>query len=250
MIAIPPIPGAATQTRSLSIDALNRAAASRQEASLDAELVRRSNTGDEDAFIEIMARHRERVFSLAFRHLRSHADAEEITQDTFIRAHRGLAYFRGDSSLATWLHRIAFNLSRNRCKYNFCRRQQSTLSLDCAFGQDGQAAFSDLVASDAPGPVREVVASEFSELVTACMKRLGRRHREILTMRSGLCQSYGEIAKALGVNVGTVKSRIGRARENLRELLSESYPGVSPGPSLLGWFDSIRSFGRIDIAFA
>jgi RNA polymerase sigma-70 factor (ECF subfamily) len=250
MIAIPPIQSAAAQTKSPSIEVQRRTAASKHEASLDAELVRLSNAGDNGAFVEIMTRHRDRVFSLAFRHLHSHADAEEITQDTFIRAHRGLGRFRGDSSLATWLHRIAFNLSRNRCKHNFCRRQHSTLSLDCALNFGSQAAFSDLVATEAPGPVREAAASEFSELVVACMKRLGTSHREILTMRSGLSQSYSDIARALGVSVGTVKSRIGRARENLRELLAESYPGVAPGPSLLGWFDSIRSHGRIAIATA
>jgi RNA polymerase sigma-70 factor, ECF subfamily len=250
MIAIPPILGASIQSKCPSIDAQNRATASKQEAMIDAELVRRTNAGDEDAFIDIMARHRERVLSLAFRHLHNHADAEEIAQDTFVRAHRGLARFRGDSSLATWLHRIAFNLSRNRCKHNFCRRQHSTLSLDCALSVDSDTAFSDLVATDAPGPVREAAASEFSELVIACMKRLGTRHREILTMRGSLSQSYGEIAQSLGVSVGTVKSRIGRARENLRELLAESYPGVAPGPSLLGWFDSIRSQGRVAITSA
>jgi|SRR5580698_1951527 len=250
MIAIPPIPGTAIQAKCPSIDAVNRAAASKHEAALDAELVRRTNEGDEGAFEEIMARHRDRVFALALRHLHNHADAEEIAQDTFIRAHRGLTRFRGDSSLATWLHRIAFNLSRNRCKHNFCRRQHSTLSLDCALSADSDAAFSDLVATDAPGPVREAAASEFSELVVSCMQRLGTRHREILTMRGGLSQSYGDIALTLGVSVGTVKSRIGRARENLRELLAESYPGVAPGPSLLGWFDSIRSHGRIALATA
>jgi len=69
---------------------------------------------DEDAFGEIVTRHRQKMFSIALSHLGNHADAEEIAQDTFIRAYRGLASFRGDSSLATWLYRIAFNLSRNR----------------------------------------------------------------------------------------------------------------------------------------
>src|ERR1700677_3557304 len=89
-----------------------RSIISGQEADYDAKLVNRFNSGDEDAFVEIMARYRSKVSAIAFSHLRNHADAEEITQDTFIRAHRGLARFRGDSSLATWLHRIAFNLDR------------------------------------------------------------------------------------------------------------------------------------------
>src|ERR1041384_1228371 len=80
-----------------------RAAASHQEAQHDAELVRRFNGGDEAAFVEIMTRYREKIFSVALALLRNRADAEEIAQDTFIRAHRGLARFRGDSSLAPGL---------------------------------------------------------------------------------------------------------------------------------------------------
>jgi len=85
-----------------------RAATSMQEAIHDAELVRRFNAGDEDAFVEIVNRYRGKIFSIALCHLRNHADAEEIAQDTFIRAHRGLARFRGDSSLATWLHPVSY----------------------------------------------------------------------------------------------------------------------------------------------
>jgi RNA polymerase sigma-70 factor (ECF subfamily) len=104
------------------------------EALYDADLVRRFNSGDESAFGEIMTRHKTRIFAAAIALLRNHADAEEITQDTFVRAHRGLARFRGDSSVATWLHRIAVNLARNRYWYFFRRRRHATLSLDAALG--------------------------------------------------------------------------------------------------------------------
>src|SRR5512133_607976 len=107
----------------VSSDRAARAAASRQEADHDAELVRRFNAGDEAAFVEIMNRYREKIFSVALALLRNRADAEEIAQDTFIRAHRGLSRFRGDSSLATWLHRIAVNLARNRYWYFFRHRR-------------------------------------------------------------------------------------------------------------------------------
>lgn len=228
----------------------DRAAHSRQEAEQDAELVSRFRAGDEKAFNEIVSRYRERMFSIAFRHLRNHSDAEEIAQDTFIRAHRGLAHFRGDSSLSTWLHRIAFNLSRNRHKYNFCRGRGSLLSLDCAVGDNSQETFADLISSEAPSPAREATAGEFSSIVTRCMARLGDSQREILVLRNGLSQSYSEIARSLGINIGTVKSRIGRARENLRVLLSEAYPEMSAGGSGSGWFEAIRPFGRISVACA
>jgi RNA polymerase sigma-70 factor (ECF subfamily) len=227
-----------------------RAALSEREAIRDAELVRRFTSGDEDAFVEIMSRYREKIFSIALRHLRNHADAEEITQDTFIRAHRALATFRGDSSLATWLHRIAFNLSRNRHKYYFCRRRQATLSLDCAFSDENKATFSDLIAADDPSPAREATAGEFTELVSECMLKLGAPQRQILTLRNGLNQSYGEIARALGISIGTVKSRIGRARESLRALLAQAYPELAPDASPFDWFESIRSTDRAGIACA
>jgi RNA polymerase sigma-70 factor, ECF subfamily len=242
--------GSSFETTRASAGPAGRAALSRQEAEYDSGLVRRFNAGDEDAFVEIVSRHRAKMFSIALCQLRNHADAEEITQDTFIRAHRGLARFRGESSLATWLHRIAFNLSRNRCKYYFCRRRHAMLSLDCAFSDDNQATFSDLIASDAPSPFREAAAGEFSELVSGCMEKLGARQREILMLRNGMNQSYGEIASALRISIGTVKSRIGRAREKLRELLSEAYPELPADASPFDWFEPIRSTGRVEVACA
>jgi RNA polymerase sigma-70 factor (ECF subfamily) len=223
---------------------------SRLEAAYDAELVRCFNRGDEAAFVEIVTRYRTKISSIALSHLRNHADAEEIAQDTFIRAHRGLARFRGDSSLATWLHRIAFNLSRNRCKYYHCRRRHAMLSLDCAFNEDSQATFGDLIASDSPSPAREASAGEFSDLVDKCMDRLGIRQKEILRLRNILDQSYGEIAITLGISIGTVKSRIGRAREKLRGFIAEAYPELPLGSSPLDWFETIRSSGRVALACA
>jgi RNA polymerase sigma-70 factor (ECF subfamily) len=228
----------------------NRSVISRQEAIYDTELVRRFNAGDEEAFAEIVTRYRGKMSSIALSHLRNHADAEEIAQDTFIRAHRGLKNFRGDSSLATWLHRIAFNLSRNRYKYYYCRRRHAMLSLDCAFSEENQATFADLIASDTASPAREATSTEFTELVNDCMAKLGVRQREILVLRNGMDQSYGEIAEALGITIGTVKSRIGRAREKLRELISVAYPELPTNSSPFDWFDAIRSTSRVNVACA
>ena len=227
-----------------------RAAASAVEAAHDAELVRRFRAGDESAFIEIMTRYRERIFAIVVALLRNHADAEEIAQDTFIRAHRGLVNFRGESSLATWLHRIAVNLARNRYWYFFRRRRHATLSLDGAFGEGSTTTFADVVATEAPGPVREIAVAEFAGLVAACMLRLGTRAREILTLRNTLNRSYAEISLELGISVGTVKSRIARARERLRELLAESCPEFGPGAEPECWFDPVRADGGLQIAMA
>lgn len=224
-----------------------RSALSRREALHDAGLVQRFNAGDETAFDEIVIRYRERLMHVAWQMLRNHADAEEIAQDTFIRAHRSLALFRSESSLYSWLHRIALNLSRNRYWYFFRRRRHATQSLDSTVNEQSSSLYSDLVASPAPGPVREAATREFSALVTACMARLNAGQREILHLRNGQEHSYRDIARQLNIDVGTVKSRIARARERLRTLLAESYDGTArhgPG-STDPWFEASRPAGLL-----
>lgn len=220
----------------------DRVQAARTEADTDRLLIRRFNEGDESAFVEIVGRYRERIEGLAGRFLRNHADAEEIAQDTFIRAHRGLGRFRGEASLATWLHRIAVNLARNRYWYFFRRRKHMTLSLDCPLGvEKNGGTFADLVASEEAGPMRQAAAEEFIALVAGCMNQLETGHREILVLRNQLHHSYDEIARELGINEGTVKSRIARARGKLRDLMIEVCPEFSPETWEGDWFEPVRS---------
>lgn len=225
---------------------LAKRTASTREAAHDSVLVQRFNAGDETAFLEIMGRYRERTFSVARSLIRNDSDAEELTQDTFIRAHRGLARFRGDSSLSTWLHRITSNLARNRYWYFFRRQRHATLSLDFPLGDDSSSTLEDLVASDESDPARAASAAEFSGLVEACMEKLTRRQREILTLRNTLHHSYEEIAAALGIRVGTVKSRIARARENIRKMIGEMCPELRMGD----WFERTRLQGCMEQAVA
>ena len=224
---------------------------SAREAAYDVTLIERFHHGDETAFVEIMQRYHGRIFGLANNLLRNSADAEEITQDTFIRAHRGLANFRGESSLATWLYRIALNLSRNRYWYFFRRRRQDSISLERNLTDESDATFADLIAADAQNPVQQTVTQEFTDLISVCMERLDARHREILRMRNVLNQPYEEIARALGINVGTVKSRIARARENLRKLLSEAAPEFTAETEAAEFFENTRTaHGCHAIAYA
>jgi len=213
----------------------------------DAELVRRFKSGDEKAFAEIVTRHKARMLSVALGHLRNHADAEEIAQDTFIRAYRGLALFRGDSSLSSWLHSIAFNLSRNRHAYFFRRQRHKSDSFDCPLSDDNNATAADFVASNIPDPVREEINREFLAHVASCMAKLPVRQREILILRNRKDQSYEEIAKIIGISAGTVKSRIARARYNLREHLAHVYGGeIKPNTSTsFQWFERTRISGRL-----
>src|SRR4051812_33433194 len=190
----------------------------------DAELVRRFNAGEEAAFTEIMGRHQARILAVVRRQMNNHVDAEDITQDTFIRAHRGLSKFRGESSLATWLSRIAINLSRNHYWYFFRRHRQHTISLNQPATDQYPVHLSESLAVDSPGPAREAMHSEFVRLVAQCHEKLEEPHREILHMRYSLNYSYEQIGEKLNINFGTVKSRMARARGNLRKLIFSAVP--------------------------
>jgi RNA polymerase sigma-70 factor, ECF subfamily len=235
-VALRNVPAASSQTP--------RSTASASEASHDAELVRRFNHGDENAFLEIMSRYQTKILSVAQSLLHNRSDAEEITQDTFVRAHRNLHGFRGDSSLATWLHRIAVNLARNRYWYFFRRRRHFSISLDRSVGEDGDASLSDLISADVPDPARSTLREEFAALVDECLAALEAHHREILVLRIVHDHSYDEIAARLGIHVGTVKSRIARARESLRAKLVEICPEFSPDAKPGDWFEPARQIGN------
>jgi RNA polymerase sigma-70 factor (ECF subfamily) len=178
--------------------------------------------------------------------LKNHADAEEITQDTFVRAHRGLGRFRGDSSLATWLHCITLNLARNRYWYFSRRKRHVTQSLDSLVGE-GSSTFAELIACDGAGPIRETDSREFSSLVTECMQQLNAAQQQILRLRNVQQHSYTEIARTLGITNGTVKSRIARARETLRILLIRVYKDKMPAGDVgeSPWFGTNRAEGLV-----
>lgn len=250
MISLSDSSVSSTHVNHQDAEVADRAALSLEAALYDAALVRRFNGGDDSAFVEIMGRHRKRLFGVAFAMLKNRADAEEIAQDAFIRAYRALAKFRGDSSLASWLHCITLNLARNRYWYFFRRRRHSTISLDCPAGDENSSSFSEIVATEAASPAREAISSEFIELVAQCMEQLDARPREILTLRNSLNRSYDEIAAELGISVGTVKSRIARARKSLRELLVKACPEFGRDAQPLAWLEPVRAAGGVAILCA
>jgi RNA polymerase sigma-70 factor (ECF subfamily) len=231
-------------------DRAARTALARREALHDAGLVRRFNTGDQAAFVEIVHRYRDKMFHVALGLLRNRADAEEIAQDTFVHAHRGLANFRGDSSLAAWLYCIALNLARNRYWYFFRRQRHAMLPLDAALLENNTATFAELVACEAPGPVREAANNEFSATIAGCMAALTADQREVLTLRNVRHLSYGHISRMQGISIGTVKSRIARARKSLRALLSKTYPELMEDTSPFACFEPIRTSGRLETVCA
>ena len=187
-----------------------------QEVSLDKVLVARFKAGDEAAFEEMVSLYWDRIYAMVLKLLRNSQDAEEVTQDAFIRAHRGLEKFRGDSSFSTWLYQIATNLARNRYWYWWRRKRDKSISFDQAVGGDSNTTLGEVFKADVETPQDIAVTNEFQERVSAAMELLNAKHREVLGLRNVRNLSYNEIAAELQISIGTVKSRIARARESLR----------------------------------
>ena len=122
------------------------------------------------------------------------------------------------------LFRSTVNLARNRYWYFFRRRRQDSVSLEHALGGEDSGSLADVIATEDPNPAQLAVRDEFADHIGEAMARLDAPQREILTLRNVRGLSYDEIAEELRINVGTVKSRIARARDHLRALLAETYP--------------------------
>lgn len=194
-----------------------------QEVALDRLLVDRFRGGDSTAFDQLVTRYWDRIYAMVNQLLRNAQDAEEVTQDAFIRAHRGLVNFRGDSAFSTWLYQIATNLARNRYWYWWRRKRDKSISFDAPFGPDNDSTIADVISTEQETPEDATVTQEFVNRVAQCMELLNEKHREILILRNVQNLAYEEIAEILGISVGTVKSRIARARESLREKLGGEF---------------------------
>jgi len=180
--------------------------------------------------------------------LHDHGDSEEIVQDTLLRAHRNLASFRGDSSLATWLYRIAINLARNRYWYFYRRLRHTTVSLETPINAAEGATFADLISVHAPDPAHDHCQKDFAGILATCMEKLEDHHREILSQRVIQSRSYDEIGDSLSLKLGTVKSRIARARDCLRARFAEACPEFAADTHMFSCFKPHRDDGCIATA--
>jgi RNA polymerase sigma-70 factor (ECF subfamily) len=174
--------------------------------------------GNPQAFNQLVERYWARIFARVYQLLGNREDAEEITQDTFHRALESLADFRWEASFSTWLYQIASNLARNRYWYWKRRRRERSMSLDMPVHEDG-GTLSEILPDDAADPGERVRWNEFHSSIERELERLPARHRNILEMRLLDDLSYEAISDRLDVPVGTVKSRIARARQCLGNAL-------------------------------
>lgn len=177
------------------------------------ELVRAAAGGDEDAFAELVRLHEKKVYNLALRICGNAEDAADAAQDAFVSAWKGLPNFRGEAGFSTWLYRLASNAAIDLLRRN--KRQRGEVSLD------GLGAGSVPVDGE-PSPQELAEGAELREAVAAGLAQLSEAHRQALVLREMQEMRYEEIASALGVDLGTVKSRISRARGALRKILRSS----------------------------
>ena len=179
----------------------------------------RLKNGDEVAFSELVNEHWNKIYNRANSLLDNHQDAEEVAQDTFIKARKSIGSFRGDCSISTWLYHIATNLARNKHWYWLRRKRPQSISLDMQVDGEGSATLCDILTLDAETPAEQVDSEEFMRNLPKAIDALPPKYAQVIKMRNEQDLSYEEIASALNISVGTVKSRLSRAREYLRDEL-------------------------------
>jgi len=186
-------------------------------ASAEAALVQRCAAGDEAASAELVAEHQRMVVQLAMNLLGDRDEALDLSQEVFLRVFRTIHSFRGQSSLRTWIYRIAVNQARNRHRFWRRRHRADQVSLD-----EHVALHGDFLSGSETTPDRLLAQKELATRLQNALDRLPFDQRTAIVLREIDGLSYEEIAYSLGVAVGTVKSRLTRARQALRVELREA----------------------------
>lgn len=169
----------------------------------DVDLIARMNTGDVDAFGELVSSYQKRIFNFCFRMLLNRADAEDAAQETFIKAYRAMKSFKGESKFSTWLYVIAKNTCFDKLK-----------------SRPGWEFIDELVADPKPMPEEVYYRKEREELLLRALDKLDGMHRAALNLVHFEGLSYEEASHIMGCEVGTVKSRVSRGMEKLGKLIT------------------------------
>ncbi len=177
------------------------------------ELVRAAAGGDESAFSELVRIYENKAYHLALRMVSNPEDAYDVAQDAFLAAWRGLPSFRGESGFSTWLYRLVSNAAIDHLRRT--KHQRGNVSLD-----DEELNLD--APDDSPTPQEAAEENDLKQAVAAGLRELSDDHRTVLVMREVQELSYEEIAESLQLDLGTVKSRISRARTHLRKILLQS----------------------------
>ena len=198
-----------------------------EEASLIADL----KAGSEDAFALLIAQYHQPIYSLIARSLDDPSEASDITQEVFIKVFRSIRSFNGDSSLRTWLYRIAVHEASNQRRWwSRHKRREITLDTPGAEQEDDAPTLAALIADTHGTPLDHAQQAEVRAAVEDALRQLPENFRTVVVLREIEGFGYEEIAEVLNLNLGTVKSRLTRGRHLLRALLK---PRVASAPAPL-----------------
>jgi RNA polymerase sigma-70 factor (ECF subfamily) len=185
---------------------------------VDAGLVASSQKGDLAAFESLVVRHQKRMLNIAFRLIDNYDEACEVVQDAFVSAYKNIKDFRSDAKFTTWLAAITVNLSKNRLKQIKSRQGHVSYSLDDPLRtDDGELTMNP--PSKEPSVLERLEKQDVRNKVQDCIKSLEPEHREIIVLRDMQDFSYVDIGGMLKMREGTVKSRLFRAREAIKDCL-------------------------------
>ena len=195
----------------------------------DLRLVEALRSGESRAYEELLARFQQPVYALALRLLDDPSESADVVQEVFLKVFRNIGSFRGQSSLKTWIYRITVNEAHNARRW-FYRHRRREVELDS--DPDETRQWKDLIPDGHLSPFDAAFEREQQVMIEAALEKLSPIFREAVVLRDISDMSYDEIAEVLGVSLGTVKSRILRGREALREVLAGSLKD-RPAPRLV-----------------
>ncbi len=187
------------------------------EQEFDSELVQRAKNGDKTAFDMLVRKYQHRIAAVVSRFVRDYAECQDVVQDSFIRAYKSLSGFRGDSQFYTWMYRIAVNTAKNHLSSKK-RRPSFDVELDDAENIEG-----GIYIQNNDTPEHELLRDEIAQVVSKALEQLPEDIRQAITLREMEGLSYEEIADVMNTPVGTVRSRIFRAREAIDARLRPLY---------------------------
>jgi RNA polymerase sigma-70 factor (ECF subfamily) len=192
----------------------------------DASLVAELKAGSESAFALLIAQYHQPLYSLIARSINDPSDAADITQEVFIKVFRSIRGFNGDSSLRTWLYRIALHEASNQRRW-WSRHKRQEITIDSpSEGDEGSSTLclSATLADGGDSPFDRMLQSEVRELLEDALRQVPEAFRTVVVLREIEGFAYEEIAEILDINLGTVKSRLTRGRAALKTLLVASKP--------------------------
>jgi RNA polymerase sigma-70 factor (ECF subfamily) len=197
----------------------------------DAALVADLKAGSEDAFGILIAQYHQPLYSLIARSINDPADAADITQEVFIKVFRSIRSFHGESSLRTWLYRIALHEASNQRRWwSRHKKQEITIDTPSESEEGSPLCLSATLADSGESPFDHAAQSESRERVELALRQLPEAFRTVVVLREIEGFAYEEIAEILNVNLGTVKSRLTRGRSALRAILSATEAKSSASP--------------------